>query len=92
MRENRSLSTQRKETEQTVGGGIFFSGDHGFRVEKAAIFASAHLINDVRLEIDVKRPRHVFAGRGLRKERAEPVRIMCLRCIFKAAIRLNKTC
>jgi len=30
-------------------------------VEKAAIFASAHLVNDVRLEIDVKRPRDVFS-------------------------------
>jgi hypothetical protein len=65
MRENQSPPPRRKETEQTVGRGIFFSGDHGFRVEKAAIFASAHLVNDVRLEIDVKRTRHVFARRGL---------------------------
>jgi hypothetical protein len=51
-----------KETGRTVGRGIFFTSDHGFRVEKAAIFASAHLVNDVRLEVDVKRPRNVLSG------------------------------
>jgi hypothetical protein len=56
---------QGKGMGRTVGRGILFSSDHSLWVEKATIFASAYLVNDVRLEVYVKRPRHVFAGRGL---------------------------
>jgi hypothetical protein len=37
-------------------------GTDGLWVEKAAIFASAHLIDNVRFEVDVKRPWDVLAG------------------------------
>jgi hypothetical protein len=47
--------------ERTIGCSIFFASDHGLRMEKAAIFASAYLIDDVRLKVDVKRPRNVLA-------------------------------
>jgi hypothetical protein len=47
-------STCEKQKVRTVGRGIFFASDHGLWVETAAIFASAHLVDDVRLKIDVK--------------------------------------
>ena len=37
-------------------------GTDGLWVEKAAIFASAHLIDNVRFEVEVKRPWDVLAG------------------------------
>lgn len=44
-----------------VVGGILLAGDHVLWVEKAAVSSSADLVDNIRLEVAVDRPRDVFA-------------------------------
>ena len=55
-------------------------------MEKAAVFAGAHLINDVRLEIDVEGAWNVLSRRRFREKCAEAVGTV--RGIFKATVGL----
>ena len=55
-------------------------------MEEAAVFASAHFINDVRLEIDVEGAWNMLSGRRLRKKCAEAQ--STVGGIFKAAVGL----
>ena len=59
-------------------------------MEEAAIGAVANLIDDIRLEIDVERTRHVFARRGLGEEGAEAIIVLGRRIVRKTTIGLQE--
>jgi len=56
-----------------VVGGVFLASQQLLRVVHATVGAHAHLIHHRRLEVHENRARHVFAGRGLRKEGVERI-------------------
>ena len=49
-----------------VVGGILLAGDKSLRVEESAVSASADLINDIGLEVDIKGAWDMFAGAAAR--------------------------
>lgn len=46
---------------RTVVGGILLSGDHLLGVEELPVGTSAHLIDDIGLQVDVDGAGHVLA-------------------------------
>jgi hypothetical protein len=58
-----------------VVGSILLPRDELLRVEKLAVGAGAHLIDDGGLKVDEDCPRHVLARTGFTEERVE--RIVC---------------
>jgi len=59
--------------EHTVICGVFFAGDHCFRVEKRPVRADLHVVDNTRLEIHVDRTGNVLSGSGLGKESCETI-------------------
>lgn len=53
------------KNELTIAGGIFLASNQSLRVEKTPICAASNLIDDIWLEIDVERTRHMLARRCL---------------------------
>lgn len=44
-----------------VVGGILLAGDHVFRVEESTVGSRADLVNNIRFQVAVDRPWHVFS-------------------------------
>ena len=62
-----------RDASRTVARGILLASDKGFGVEKTPVGPGADLVDNVGLEVDVKRAGHVLARRGLREESAEAI-------------------
>jgi hypothetical protein len=72
----------------TVTGGIFLPSHKSLRVEETPVRAVSDFINDIRFQVNVKGPGHVFAGRGFGEKRAEAAIVSGGRAFQQATIRL----
>lgn len=84
---------QRHAAEQrvplTVASSIFLARHESLRVEETPVGTIPDLVDDIGLEVDVKRPRHVLARGGLREEGAEAIIVVGGRGIDKTTIGLT---
>jgi len=80
------LFTDGVVTTGIVARGIFFASYKGLRVEETSVCACPDLIDDIGLEINVQRPRHVFARGSLGEESAEAIIVSGWRAFLKPAI------
>ena len=73
----------------TVARSVLFAGNKSLGVEEAPVGASADLIDNVGLEVDVKRAGNVLARRGLREESAQAIIVGRWRSLNKTTIGLS---
>ena len=77
-------------TSSVIVGGIFLARDHLLWMEQFPISSGPDFIDHIRLQIDVDRPRHIFALSRLGEEGAEArVGISGLSLFGEESIRLN---
>lgn len=74
---------------RTVAGGVLLAVDEGLGMEKTPVRASLDFVNDIGLEVDVERPRHVFPRGRFGEEGAEAFVAGGGGTFFKAAIGLR---
>ena len=72
----------------TVAGSIFLARHKSLGVEETPVGAVTNLINDIGLEVNVERPRHVLARGRLREKGAEAIIVGRRRALQKATIGL----
>jgi len=65
---NSSAAARRYKRPLTVIHSVFLACGQYLRVEKRSVGTALHIINNARLEIDIERPRNVFARTSLREE------------------------
>ena len=75
----------------TVASGIFLARYKSLGVEETPVGTVTNLINDVGLEIDVERPRHVLARGRLREKGAEAIIVGRRRALQKATVGLVRS-
>lgn len=78
-------------TTSVVVRGVLLAGHERLRMEKGTVGASLDLVNDIGLQIDVKRAGNVFSGSSLREEGREASvclgrRIGCETAIWAQAV------
>ena len=73
----------------TVARGILLAGDESLRVEETPIGAGPYFVDDIGLEIDVKRTGHVLARGSFREESAEAIILRRRRVLSEAAVGLQ---
>ena len=73
----------------TVAGSIFLARHKSLGMEETPVGTIPNLIDDIRLKVDVKRPRHMLAGGGLREESAEAIIVVRRRALQKATVGLH---
>jgi hypothetical protein len=77
-------------TARVVVRRVFLAADELLRVEQLAVRASAHLVDDGRLEVEHHAARHVLARARLREERVVRVVLDADRLVRRhRAVRLN---
>lgn len=75
----------------TVARSVLLPSDHRLWVEEFTVLACSDFVYDIWFEVDVKRTRNVFPGRGFRKKGAEAISTISSHIVatLKTAIRLR---
>ena len=84
------VDLRKSKNVHTVARGILLASDHRLGVEETPVGASANLVNDIGLEIDVKGARDKFARRRLGEESTEAIWVMVGRWVDEATFRLEE--
>ena len=90
-RVSHAIGRTEKMRPLTVASGIFLARYKSLGVEETPVGTVTNLINDVGLEIDVERPRHVLARGRLREKGAEAIIVGRRRAIQKATVGLVRS-
>ena len=73
----------------TVAGRVLLASNESLGVEKTPVGTRPYFIDDIGLEINVKRAWHVLARRCLREESAEAIVVRRGRALNKTAVGLQ---
>ena len=74
----------------TVARGILLAGDESLGVEETPVGAGPYLVDDIGLEIDVKRTGHVLARGCLGEESAETIVMRGRRVLNETTVGLER--
>jgi hypothetical protein len=84
-----NLKNQPNQTIRTVAGSIFLASNESLGMEEAPVWAISHFIDDIGLQINVERARHMLPSGSLREKSAEAIIVFGRRAFDDAAIRLR---